>query len=361
MSRGDRLFLFAALATIALSIAGTERGPVPSAAPMARERHSVPPPGRRPEPGHQADSPAQIPARGWWNILRRAIADFSNKRLMTEAAGITFYALLALFPALAAMVSLYGLFADPNTIASQVDALNGVIPGGGMQIIGDQLHALASNSIQALGFGAFVGIATSLWSANQGIKGLFDSLNIVYEEHEKRGYIARTALSLAFTLGTVVFVSLLVTAVVALPVALSFVGLGKTSDVLIRLLRWPLLLVVVTVFLAFVYRFGPSREPARWRWVSWGGAFAAIAWVLVSAGFSWYVANFGSYNRTYGSLGAVVGFMTWIWISAMVVLVGAELDAEMEYQTARDTTTGEPRPMGTRGARMADTMATEAA
>lgn len=175
---------------------------------------------------------------------------------------------------------------------------------------------------------------------------MFDSLNVVYDEHEKRSYIRRTLISLAVTLGTLVFVMVVMAAVVALPIALNFVGLGKVTDLLLRVARWPLLLVIVTVMLAVIYRYGPSRTEARWRWVSWGGAFAAIVWVLVSLAFSWYVAHFGSYNKTYGSLGAAIGFMTWIWISATIVLIGAELNAEMEHQTKRDTTTGAEKPLG---------------
>ena len=225
-----------------------------------------------------------------------------------------------------------------------------------MEIISDQVHRIASKGRSTLGFGLVIGLVTSLWSANQAIKALFDALNVVFHEKEKRGFFARTALSLAFTGGTIVFVVVAMAAVVALPLVLSFIGLSDVANLLLRLARWPVLLLVMTFFLACVYRFGPSREHARWQWVSWGSAFAAIVWVVVSAGFSYYVANFGSYNQTYGSLGAAIGFMTWIWISAIVVLVGAELNAEMEHQTARDTTASPSKPLGQRGATMADTV-----
>ena len=281
----------------------------------------------------------------------------SEHRLLTEGAGITFYAILAIFPALAALVSVYGLIADPTTVSGQLNALSGIVPGGGMDILGDELKQLVSAGGGKLGFGAIIGILVALWSANGGTKAMFDSLNVVYDEHEKRGYIRRTLISLAVTLGTLVFVMVVMAAVVALPIALNFVGLGKVTDLLLRVARWPLLLVIVTMMLAVIYRYGPSRTEARWRWVSWGGAFAAIVWVLVSLAFSWYVAHFGSYNKTYGSLGAAIGFMTWIWISATIVLIGAELNAEMEHQTKRDTTTGGEKPLGARGANKADTVA----
>ena len=281
----------------------------------------------------------------------------SDHRLLAEAAGITFYTLLALFPALAALVSIYGLFADPATISDHLSALSQVVPGGGMQIITDQVHSLTSNGNKALGFAALVGLATSLWSANQAIKALFDALNVVYDERERRGFVLRTAVTLAFTVGGILFVLIAMAAVVALPIALNFVGLGAVGNLLLRVLRWPVLLVAITAMLALIYRFGPSRERARWQWVTWGGGFAAVSWILGSIAFSWYVCHFGNYDKTYGSLGAAVGFMTWVWLSATVVLIGAEVNAEMEHQTERDTTTGPERAPGTRGATKADTVA----
>ncbi|MBU8539308.1 YihY/virulence factor BrkB family protein [Roseomonas tokyonensis] len=307
--------------------------------------------------GRSADAPSEIPALGWWQILKRTLSQASEDRLLTEAAGITFYTLLALFPALAALVSLYALVADPTTIQGHLDALAGIVPGGGMDIITEQVQRVAQSADGTLGFGAIAGLLVSLWSANQAAKALFDALNVVYEEHEKRSFITLTLTTLTFTLGFILFAILTMVAVVAVPVVLNFIGLGSTAETLLAYGRWPVLLVLVALVLACLFRWGPSRASAKWRWVSWGSAFAALAWLGASAGFSWYVANFGSYNETYGSLGAVVGFMTWIWISAIVILFGAELNAEMEHQTARDTTTVPDRPMGSRGAEMADTVA----
>ncbi len=307
--------------------------------------------------GRDAAGPLEIPARGWWQILKRVAAQVSTDRVMAEAAGVTFYTLLAIFPAIAALISLFGLVADPSTISDDLSALSGVVPQGGMQIIGDQVHALTSTPNKALGLGAIVGLLISIWSANAAMKALFDALNAVYEEKEQRSFVRLTLTSLAFTLGALAFVILAMIAVVALPAALKFVGLASTTKILLKLARWPVLLTAIAVFLALVYRFGPSRARARWRWVSWGSAFAALVWVLASAGFSFYVENFGSYNKTYGSLGAAVGFMTWIWISTIIVLIGGELNAEMEHQTALDTTTGPGKPRGARGAVKADTLA----
>ena len=321
---------------------------------MAKDEPSS---GARVGAGAMANTPSEIPARGWWQIIKRVFAGISEDRIMAEAAGVTFYALLAIFPAIASLISVYGLIADPSTIGKHLSMAAGVVPEGGMQIISDQVKSLTSQPPKALGFGVLIGIATSLWSTNAGIKALFDALNAVYEEHETRSFIRLTLISMAFTLGFLVFVILAISAVVVLPAVLNFVGLGSGLDLLVRLARWPAMLLVVTFLLAFIYRFGPSRSKARWRWLSWGSGFAAVTWIAASIGFSYYVSNFGSYNKTYGSLGAAVGFMTWIWISTIIVLVGAELNAEMEHQTAKDTTVGAPKPMGSRGATKANTVA----
>ncbi len=290
-------------------------------------------------------------------MLKRVFRSLSEDRVLSEAAGVTFYALLALFPATGALVALYGLFADPATVQHHLNLLEGVIPGGGMEIIGEQVKRVAQGGGTKLGIGFVTGFVVSLWSANQGTKAMFEALNVVYDEAEKRGLIHRTLLSLAVTLGGLVFVLLALGAVVVVPVVIQLIGLPSGLEALLGLARWPLLLVGIALVLAVLYRFGPSRQDARWRWVSWGSGLAALLWLAGSAGFSWYVASFGSYNATYGSLGAAIGFMTWIWLSAAVVLLGGELNAELEHQTARDTTTGAPRPRGTRGARMADEVA----
>jgi membrane protein len=188
------------------------------------------------------------------------------------------------------------------------------------------------------------------------MKSLFDTLNIVYREEEQRGFLKLNAISLGFTIGAILFVLAALGAVVAVPIFLNYVGLSNQSDLLLRIGRWPALYLVLTVALAVIYRYGPSRQKPRWRWITWGSAIAAMLWLAASALFSWYAANFGKFNETYGSLGAVIGFMMWLWISAIVILLGGEIDAEMEHQTARDTTTGPPKPMGMRGAEIADTV-----
>jgi len=306
--------------------------------------------------GRSADTPSDIPPRGWKDILLRVYHNISEHRVIAIAAGVTFYMLLALFPATGALVSLYGLFADASTIGSHLNQLSSLLPGGALDIIGEQMTRVASQSTGTLGVTFFTGLAISLWSANAGIKALFDALNIVYGEKDKRGFIKLNAISLSFTLGGIVLALIAVAAVVALPVALNFVGLGKATELLLAIGRWPALFLVVALWLALIYRYGPSRERVEWRWITWGSGIAAALWIAASILFSWYAANFASYNKTYGSLGAAIGFMTWIWLSTIVVLLGAEIDAEMEHQTARDTTTGPDQPRGTRGARVADTV-----
>lgn len=306
--------------------------------------------------GRLASKPSDIPPRGWKDIVWRGYKNISNHRIMAVAAGVTFYVLLALFPGIAALVSLYGLFADPATISQHLSDLSGFMPEGATQVIGDQLNNLTANGSSTLGLTFLITLAISLWSANSGMKAMFDALNVVYGEREKRSFIKLNALSLAFTLCAIAFMLIALGAMVVLPVVLNYIGLSSIGDWVIRIGRWPALLLLVSLAIAVLYRYAPSRDEAQWRWISWGSAFAAVTWLIVSFLFSYYTSHFGNYNKTYGSLGAVFGFMTWIWLSVMVILLGAELDAEMEHQTVRDTTSGSPKPMGQRGARMADTV-----
>jgi membrane protein len=298
-----------------------------------------------------------MPVRGWKDILLRVYSEIGEDRVIALAAGVTFYSILALFPAIAALVSLYGLFADPATISSQLDKLSGVLPSGAMEVIGDQLRRVASQGSSKLGITFIIGLAVALWSANAGIKAIFDVLNIVYDEKEKRGLIKLNAISLAFTGAIIAFVLLALGTMVVLPSVLDYLGSAGITGQVVTIVRWPAMLIVVAFLFALLYRFGPSRAKPRWRWISWGSGLAAILWLIASLLFTWYAANFGSYNKTYGSLGAIIGLMVWIWISTIVILLGAELDAEMEHQTTRDTTAGRPKPIGSRGATMADTVA----
>ena len=280
----------------------------------------------------------------------------NRHRLLAVAGGVTYFGLLALFPAIAALVAIYGLFTDLGTINDHLTALSGFLPSGALDIIGDQVKRIANKGNTTLGFAFFFGLGLSLWSANSGMKAMFDALNVAYGEEEKRGFFSLNLRTICFTIGAIAFLLLALGAIVVIPAILKLVGLGEFLGWVLWAARWPALLALIIVGLAIVYRYGPSRERARWRWITPGSSLAAIVWVIFSMLFSWYVANFGKYNETYGSLGAAIGFMTWMWLSVTIILVGAELNAEIEHQTAKDTTTGPEQPMGSRGAHVADTV-----
>lgn len=288
--------------------------------------------GAPPSAAALAPSTQRRPSRGAWAVLKGVYRRFAEDRVTSIAGGVTFFALLALFPAIAALVSIYGLFTDPRQLTGQIDALSNVLPGGAIEVIGGQLQRLADQGRSSLGIAFLVSVGAALWSANAGMKALFDALNIVYDEDEKRSLVMLNIQSLAFTLAGLVFILVALAAVVVVPVLFGYLGLDDAGATAVRLGRWPLLLLALAFALAVVYRFGPSRRTARWRWISWGSALASLAWLTASLLFSWYAANFGSFNATYGTLGAAIGFMTWIWISSIVILVGAELDAELECQ-----------------------------
>jgi membrane protein len=349
------------LGLLALAFAVERAAPADGAglSPRRTQKRDASPAGLAVEGGDRgrgAGSPGEIPAKGWKDILWRVYGNVGDHRILALAAGITYYSILAIFPALAALVAIYGLFSDPASIAKHLDEVTGFMPGGAVEIAREQLTRVASKGGQALGFAFVVGLAVSLWSANAAMKALFDTLNIVYGEQEKRGFVKLNAMSLGFTVAGIAFILSALGAVVVIPVALEYLGLSNAADTLIRIARWPAMFLALAMGLACIYRFGPSREAPRWRWITWGSTAAAIMWLAASALFAFYAANFGTFNETYGSLGAVIGFMTWLWISAIAILLGAELNAEMEHQTARDSTTGKPKPPSVRGAKMADTV-----
>lgn len=304
--------------------------------------------------GRDAAAPREIPWKGWKDITTRVIGEISRDRVMLIAAGITFYLVLALFPALAAFISVYGLFADPATVSDQLSYLDGVLPSSGLELIQAQLVELAAQDQQALGIGFLVSFVVAFWSANNGVKAMFVGMNVAYDEEEKRSFVKLTAISFAFTIGVMMMAAFLIAVIAVIPAILALVRLDDVADTVVRLSRWLLLLGAVLVAISLLYRFGPSREEPQWRWVTWGSGLATVVWIIVSAAFSFYLQNFADYNATYGSLGAAIGFMMWIWISVTIILVGAELNSEMEHQTAIDTTTGSPRPLGERGAVVAD-------
>ena len=310
----------------------------------------------QPGPGRHAETPWPIPWKGWEDIFRRTYEQIGEDRLLAVAAGVVFYGLLAVFPGVTAFVSLYGLFASASAVSEHLSMAAGILPEGAVDILREQIDRLAAKSDAKLSFAFIFGLAVALWSANAGMKAIMDALNVVCEEKEKRGFIKLNLVSLAFTLGAIGSLILAVGAVVILPIVLAHLGLQNVTDGLFRVARWPILLVVVIVGLAVLYRFGPSRRKPRWQWLSFGSIFAAAAWLISSALFSWYLTKFANYNATYGSLGAGIGMMMWMWVSSIVILFGAELNSEIEHQTMRDSTIHGDKPLGTRGAVMADTV-----
>jgi membrane protein len=308
-------------------------------------------PGR----GRSAHHPHHIPLLGWKDIAWRTYREMGRDQLPIVAAGITYYVLLAIFPAIGAFVSLYGLFADVATVQSQLQTLSLIIPATVLQVIGEQMMRLAGAHGAKLSAAFVVSVLLSIWSANAGMKALFNGLNATYDEIEKRDYVRRTALTYWATFTTLSFFILVTFVLVAVPPALKSMGLAQ-FDLYWIPLRWVLVFIITTAAFALAYRYGPSRAKAKWRWVTWGAVFGAAAWLLGSLGFSTYINHIRHLDATYGPLGTVMAFMVWVWFSTMALLLGAELNAEIEHQTAVDSTTGLPLPMGERGAAMADTV-----
>jgi membrane protein len=304
--------------------------------------------------GRSADRPSDLPARGWRDIFWRLWTQIGEDNVSIVAAGVAFYVMLALFPAITAFVSLFGLIADPAQVQAQFENLRGVIPDDGWRILNDQLTAVASAQTSKLGISALVALVVALWSAGAGVRAMMTALNIAYHEREKRNFLRFYGTAFLFTIGIALLGIISLGVIVIVPVLLNLVDLGGISQVLVKLVPWLVLAGFVVIALGVLYRYGASRNEPKTRWVSWGATLATVLWIAASILFSIYVSNFGSYNETYGALGAVVVLLFWLWISAFIVLVGAELNAEMEHQTERDTTTGRPKPRGERGAYVAD-------
>ncbi len=305
-------------------------------------------------PGAEAQEPTEIPARGWWQVTRRALKESSTDNVSILAGGVAYFGFLALFPALIAAVTLYGLIADPATVARQVQSLAGTLPREVQPLIADQLGAIVSSSSGALGIGLVVSLLAALWSASGGTGNLMKAVNLAYDEDESRGFLKTRGIALLLTLGAIVFVLLTLALIAVVPPLLEALQLGPVGTVLAQVVRWLLLVVLVVGALAVVYRVAPDRDAPKFAWVSVGSVVAAVLWIIGSVGFSLYVNNFGSYNKTYGALAAVVVLLLWLYLTSYIVLLGAEINAEAERQTRKDTTKGAERPMGERRAAAAD-------
>jgi membrane protein len=328
--------------------------------PMTTEEHvasaDVGAHGHEPGHGRGADSPQEIPAKGWKDVALRTKAEIKQDRAPMLAAAVAFYALLAMVPALIALVSLYGLVADPTEIEQQVSDWLGAAPAEVRDLVVTQLQSITEDAGAGAGLAVVLGIVLALWSASSGVAHLIEATNAAYDEEETRGFIRRRGLALALTIGAVVFLLAALGMITILPNLLDRAGLGTAGRILVGILRWLLLPLGMIVGLSVVYRYAPDRDQPKWRWSSPGAIVATVIWMIASALFAVYTGNFASYNETYGSLGAVVVLMLWLFITALCVIVGAELNAELERQTVRDTTSGPDRPLGARDAEAADTV-----
>jgi membrane protein len=319
--------------------------------PLTPEELEALEPGR----GRCARWPFEIPLRGWKDILWRTYRETGRNRFTALAGGITYYLLLATFPAIAAFVSLYGLFSPVDVVERQLTHLAAFLPADAVMLIGGQMLRIAEQRHATLSAAFALSTLLSVWSANAGMKALVDGLNVAFEETEKRDYVRRSLITYASTLALLVFLTLVISVLIAAPVFLHDIGLRHFGRWWAPV-RWSAAFAIAAAGFTLLYRYGPSRRHAKWRWVAFGGVTVAVIWLLVSLAFSTYVMDAAHLGVTYGSLGAMIAYMTWVWVSAMVALAGAELNAETEHQTAIDTTIGESRPMGERGAAMADSV-----
>lgn len=304
--------------------------------------------------GRKADRPSEIPAKGWRDIALRVKDELTADHVSVVSAGVAFFGLLAIFPAIGALMSIAGLVMDPATIEAQLETLIGILPENAASILQQQARSVASNSGTGLGLAAFAGIVLSLYSASKGMRTLMEGMNIGYDEVEDRSFVKNYAVSFGLTLFLIVGLLIALAFTVVVPAFLGNLGLPDLVVTLVEWGRWPLLAVLTMLGLGVLYRYGPSREDPEWRWVSWGSVVATILWIIGSVAFSIYVRNFGSYGESYGTLGGVIILLTWLWLSAYIVLLGAEINSEMEHQTRHDTTTGRDEPQGERGAVKAD-------
>jgi membrane protein len=307
--------------------------------------------------GRHAEMPGQIPWIGWKHVLRRTFKEMISDRISLVAAGCAFYATLALFPAISMVVFIYGMVFDPQTVEPQLAVLAQVLPPSGYDLIEQRVHTLVTQQHGTLTLGLVISTAVTLWSSATGTKSILSALNMAYEERERRSFLQFQLTAIGMTLFGFFGAALAISLLILLPMVIGFVGLSDYARVLLRIGSTVLMLGFVLAALSLLYRFGPCRRNARWTWITPGALLATVLWAAASALLSFYIGHLANYDATYGPLGAVVGVMTWFYVTVYVVLLGAELNSELELQTARDTTHGGPRPMGQRGAYVADNVA----
>ena len=303
--------------------------------------------------GRRAEQPTDIPKAGWLDIGKRTMAEVKNDHVPLLSAGVAFYAMLALFPALIGLITVYGLVADPAQVEEQITSFTSGMGSAG-SLIQDQLSSIVQGSSSALSWGLAASLAGVLWSASSGMQNLIKATNVVYDETETRKFFKLRGLALLLTIGAILFMVIAIGLVAVLPAVLGNLGLGVVGRIATQVARWVLLALVVVIALAVIYRLAPDRDDPRWNWVSAGAIVATVLWLIGSALFSFYINNFGSYNETYGTLAGVIVLMLWLFLTSFIVLFGAEINSEMELQTVKDTTKGEEQPLGRRDAVKAD-------
>ena len=307
-------------------------------------------------PGDRASRPSQIPPRGWWQVLRRAWAESVDDNIPLMAAGVAFWLFLSLFPTIIAVITVYGLLTDPREAATQVEEVVSALPELARSTVTDEVDSITSTQSDALSLGLLGSLLGALWAASTGTMNLITATNIAYGEDEQRGFLRLRGIALLTTLAVVTFVVASIGVLTVLPWVLEGLNLGRVATIATQLLRWLGLIALFAVGLALLYRYAPNRNGAQLRWISTGAVTATVLWVLGSGAFSLYVSNLGNYNRTYGAVGGVIVLLLWLYLTSLIVLLGAEINAEAEHQTTHDTTVGEERPMGQRGAYVADTV-----
>ncbi len=307
--------------------------------------------------GRLARSPIEIPWRGWRAVIRRTFWEMLTDRVSLTAAGCAFYGTLALFPAMSMLISLYGLLYDPATVEPQLALMRDLLPPAAYGLIHDRVHMLVTRPPSTLGLGLLISTSVALWSCASGIKSLIIALNLAYGERERRSFLRYQAVAFSITILAILSATIGLALLVGMPAMLDFLGFPSTQTFWLRLASFMLLVVSLLVGLSLLYRFGPCRPSPKWQWVTPGSMVATVLWIAASAVFSWYVGRFSTYDATYGPLGTVVAFMMWLYVTVYVVLLGAELNSELEMQTAMDTITGAPKPFGQRGAYVADHVA----
>ena len=313
-------------------------------------------PGRPDAHGRTATHPSEIPSRGWRDIFARVRQNLGRDNTSVVAAGIGLHALLAVFPLLAVIVSVYGIFASPENVARDIQPFLSVFPANAAKVLTAQLQSLAATKNHTLGFGAVAATLLAIWNSRKGVGALMTATNIAYKESERRGFLLKVVLSIAFSLGAMLIFAAMLLVGVSVPMLLQAASLGRAATVTVLVFRWVLLWSFAVLGFSLAYRYAPDRQTPKWRWVTWGSVIAASVWILGSLAFSLYVQNFGSYSQTYGTLGGVIALLMWFYLMGFTIVLGAEINAEMEHQTAEDTTEGPPAPMGKRGAYVADTL-----